>query len=83
MDLRDGTPTLPLLIAAQRDSEIHRALSGEPVEDALGRVAATGALEEAREVASDYAARARAVLDGDPDRASLEALTHAVVDRER
>jgi geranylgeranyl pyrophosphate synthase len=46
-------------------------------------VAATGALEEAREVASDYAARARAVLDGDPDRASLEALTHAVVDRER
>jgi geranylgeranyl pyrophosphate synthase len=83
VDLRDGTPTLPLLIAAQRDSEVHRALSGEPVADALGRVAATGALEEAREVASDYAARARAVLDGDPDRASLEALTHAVVDRER
>jgi geranylgeranyl pyrophosphate synthase len=83
VDLRDGTPTLPLLIAAQRDPEVHRALSGEPVEEALGRVAATGALEEAREVASDYAARARAVLDGDPDRASLEALTHAVVDRER
>jgi geranylgeranyl pyrophosphate synthase len=83
VDLRDGTPTLPLLIAAQRDPEIHRALAGEPAEDALGRVAATGALEEAREVASDYAARARAVLDGDPDRASLEALTHAVVDRER
>jgi geranylgeranyl pyrophosphate synthase len=83
VDLRDGTPTLPLLIAAQRDSEVHRALSGEPVADALGRVAAKGALEEAREVASDYAARARAVLDGDPDRASLEALTHAVVDRER
>jgi geranylgeranyl pyrophosphate synthase len=83
VDLRDGTPTLPLLIAARRDPEIRRALSGEPVPDALARVAATGALEEAREVAFDYAARARAALDGEPDRSSLEALTHAVVDRER
>jgi geranylgeranyl pyrophosphate synthase len=83
VDLRDGTPTLPLLIAAQRDPEIHRALSGEPVADALERVAATGALGEARKVASAYAARARAVLDGDPDRVSLDALTRAVVDRER
>jgi hypothetical protein len=33
-------------------------------------------------LAEDYAARARAALDGQPDRGSLEALTHAVVNRE-
>ena len=83
VDLRDGTPTLPLILAARRDPLVRRALLGESVADALERVAATGALEEAREVACDYAARARNALDGEPDRASLEALTHAVVDRER
>ena len=31
---------------------------------------------------SGYAAEARAALDGRPDRASLETLTHIVVDRE-
>ena len=47
------------------------------------RVAATGALDEARRVALDYARRARARLDGELHRDELEALTHAVVDRER
>jgi geranylgeranyl pyrophosphate synthase len=83
VDLRDGTPTLPLLIAAQRDPEVRRALYGEPVSDALERVAATGALEDARDAARAYAAEARAVLDGSLERESLEALTYAVVDRER
>jgi geranylgeranyl pyrophosphate synthase len=82
VDLRDGTPTLPLLIAARRDPGVWRALAGEPIPDALDRVAATGALEEARAYALEYAERARGSLDGDPDRTSLEALTHAVVDRE-
>jgi geranylgeranyl pyrophosphate synthase len=82
VDLKDGTPTLPLLLAARRDPVVWRALAGETVADALDRVAATGALEESREVALDYAAQARAALDGEPDRASLEALTHAVVNRE-
>jgi len=82
VDLRDGTPTLPLILAAREDPLVWRALAGEPVEDALDRVAATGALEEARMLALDYALRARAELDGEPDRESLEALTYAVVDRE-
>jgi geranylgeranyl pyrophosphate synthase len=56
--------------------------SGDQVADALERVAATGALETARALAEDYAAQARAALDGEPDRASLEALTHAVVNRQ-
>lgn len=82
VDLRDGTPTLPLILAAREDPQVWRALAGERVEDALERVAASGALERSREVALEYARRARAALDGEPDRESLEALTHAVVDRE-
>ena len=82
VDLRDGTPTLPLILAARSDEAVGRALAGEDVPDALERVAATGALDEARELALRYAAQARAALDGQPDRASLETLTHIVVDRE-
>jgi geranylgeranyl pyrophosphate synthase len=82
VDLRDGTPTLPLILAARADREVRRALSGEDVPDALDRVAATGALHEARGLALEYAARARAVLDGHPSRDSLEVLTHLVVDRD-
>jgi geranylgeranyl pyrophosphate synthase len=82
VDLRDGTPTLPLIVAARRDPLVRRALAGETVQGALGRVAASGALETARDLALRYAARAREALDGEPERASLEALTHLVVDRE-
>ena len=82
-DLRDGTPTLPLLLAAQQDAVVRAALAGGPMDGALVRVGATGALDEAREVALDYARQARARLDGELHRDELEALTHVVVDRER
>jgi geranylgeranyl pyrophosphate synthase len=82
-DLRDGTPTLPLLLAAQEDDVVRRALAGGPLESALVRVAATGALERSRETALDYARRARASLDGAVRREELAALADAVVDRNR
>ena len=86
-DLRDGTPTLPLLLAAQQDEVVHRALAGDPAAlqngGALVRVAATGALDRSRDVALDYARRARACLNGELFRDELESLTHAVVNRER
>jgi geranylgeranyl pyrophosphate synthase len=81
-DLREGTPTLPLILAAREDPEVRLALAGAPLDGALLRVADTGALEHAREVALDYARRARACLDGHLRREELEALTDAVVDRE-
>jgi geranylgeranyl pyrophosphate synthase len=81
VDLRDGTPTLPLILAAREDERIARALAGEHVPDALAHVAQSGALAASRELALDYARRARHVLNGAPDRDSLEALTHLVVDR--
>jgi octaprenyl-diphosphate synthase len=82
-DLRDGTPTLPLLLAAAEDDVVRAALAGGPLDGALVRVAATGALERSREVALDYASRARACLNGELHRDELETLTHAVVNRER
>jgi geranylgeranyl pyrophosphate synthase len=81
VDLRDGTPTLPLILAAREDPRVWDALAGDHVPDALERVAATGALDASREVALEYARSARAALNGARDRASLEALTYAVVDR--
>ncbi len=82
-DLRDGTPTLPLLLAAREDAVVRDALAGGPLDGALVRVAASGALERSREVALDYARRARACLNGQLHRDELESLTHAVVNRER
>jgi geranylgeranyl pyrophosphate synthase len=86
-DLRDGTPTLPLLLAAQQDEVVRAALAGDHAAltegGALVRVAATGALEQSRDVALDYARQARACLNGELHRDELESLTHAVVNRER
>jgi geranylgeranyl pyrophosphate synthase len=80
-DLREGTPTIPLLFAAREDQVVRRALAGGSLDGALLRVAATGAIERSREFALDYAARARSFLGEHPHREELEALTYAVVDR--
>jgi geranylgeranyl pyrophosphate synthase len=79
-DLREGTPTLPLLLAAREDAVVRAALAGGPLDGALIRVAGTGAFDAAREVALRYAAEARSHLDG-RYRPELEALTHIVVER--
>ena len=81
-DLREGTPTLPLLLAAQTDEVVRAAIAGGPTTGVLVRVAATGALERSRQVALDYARTARESLNGDQHRSELEALADAVVDRQ-
>jgi geranylgeranyl pyrophosphate synthase len=82
-DLREGTPTLPLLLAAERDELVRAALAGtEPLEGVLLRVASTGAIDESREVAAAYARKARACLNGESHRDELESLTYAVVNRD-
>src|SRR5205085_6166616 len=82
VDLREGTPTLPLILAAREDEVVRRALAGGPLDGARVRVAETGALDRSRVVALEYTRRARACLDGHLRRHELEALTDAVVDRE-
>jgi geranylgeranyl pyrophosphate synthase len=82
-DLRDGTPTLPLLLAAERDEVVRAAIAGGPLEGVLVRVAASGALERSRQTALDYATRARSSLAEGTHRPELEALANAVVERNR
>jgi octaprenyl-diphosphate synthase len=80
-DLREGTPTMPLLLAAAQNEQVRRALAGGPLDGALVAVAATDALARSREAALDYARRARAFLGAHPHKDELETLTFAVVDR--
>jgi octaprenyl-diphosphate synthase len=83
-DLREGTPTLPLILASRADEAVREALRGTgSLDGVLVRVAATGALDRSRELALEYAARARNALDGATYREELEALTYAAVDRSR
>jgi geranylgeranyl pyrophosphate synthase len=79
-DLRDGTPTLPLILGAQEDVHVRRALAGGPQDGALVRVAESGALERSREIAIRYAERAHASLNG-RHRKELDALVTAVLER--
>ena len=69
-------------VAAREDEVVRRALAGGPLEGALVRVAATGALDESRELALNYASKARACLNGELHREELETLTHLVVHRD-
>ena len=84
-DPAERDPSLVLvrrdLLAAQKDEVVRAAIAGGPLEGVLVRVAATGALDRANEVALDYARRARESLGAVPRRAELEALALAVVDR--
>jgi geranylgeranyl pyrophosphate synthase len=80
-DLREGTPTMPLLYAAAADATVRAALGGGPLDGALVRVGMTDALERSRAAALDYASKARSLLGGETHREELEALTYAVVDR--
>jgi geranylgeranyl pyrophosphate synthase len=80
-DLREGTPTMPLLLAARVDPVVRAALAGGPLDGALVRVAATDAIALSGEQALAYAAKARSFLGSQRHREELEILTDAVVDR--
>jgi geranylgeranyl pyrophosphate synthase len=85
-DLFDGTVTLPLILARQRDASLTGAV--RCVEEAAAicdRIAATGALEEARQQALGYVAEAKRVLDGldlsEQRRHALQLVADGVVER--
>jgi geranylgeranyl pyrophosphate synthase len=88
-DLLDGTVTLPFILARERDAALAgvdlRALSGPRQAEALcERIAATGALDEAREQALGVVAGAKAslpeILTGGRSEL-LELVADAVVER--
>jgi geranylgeranyl pyrophosphate synthase len=80
-DLREGTPTMPLLYAAAEDEAVRAALAGGSLNGALVRVGMTDALARSRDAALDYASKARSYLGAESHREELEVLTYAVVDR--
>ncbi|NUZ05673.1 polyprenyl synthetase family protein [Piscinibacter koreensis] len=81
-DLREGKPTLPLLIAMERGSEDERALIRHAIEhgevarlpDIVRIVRSTGALEATREAARAEANEARCALEALPVSQFREAL---------
>jgi geranylgeranyl pyrophosphate synthase len=88
-DLLDGTVTLPFILARERDPSLAaldpRAIAdAEQAEAICDRIAATGALEEARALALEHVDAAKAVVpDGLPDRerAALLLVADGVVAR--
>lgn len=85
-DLLDGTVTLPLIIARERDAslaaeDLREVTTPEAAAEICARIAATGALDEARSQALTMVAEAK---DGLPDvgqRRVLELVADSVVDR--
>jgi geranylgeranyl pyrophosphate synthase len=90
-DLLDGTVTLPLILARERDPQLARfdlaELDGpEQAERLCERIAATGALDEARERALAVVAEAKAALPAilpDGRAALLDLVADSVVERYR
>jgi geranylgeranyl pyrophosphate synthase len=90
-DLLDGTVTLPLILARERDTSLAAldlaSLQGpEEAAELCDRIAATGALREARERALAFVAEAKAALPTllPRDRAALlDLVADAVVERYR
>ncbi len=90
-DLLDGTVTLPLILAREREPELASfdlaALDGpEQAEQLCERIAATGALDEARERALGVVAEAKAELPAilpDGRAGLLDLVADAVVERYR
>ena len=89
-DLLDGTVTLPLLLAAQRDEHVAAALldrerAAADVVGVLARVAATGAVADTRRAVLEHAEAARTTLNALPDRSdrrALEAIVQAATTRD-
>jgi geranylgeranyl pyrophosphate synthase len=87
-DLLDGTVTLPLILARRSDPELAaldlRSVRGaEAAAEVCGRIAATGALQEARERALAMVGCAKRDLPDLPpaQRAALELVADGVVER--
>jgi geranylgeranyl pyrophosphate synthase len=87
-DLLDGTVTLPLILAREQDPQlaaidVRSIRSAQDAEAVCDRIAATGALERAREEAFGMVADAKRALPELPEaqQAALELVADGVVDR--
>ena len=90
IDLRDGNPSLPIVLAVRCDPEVARAfqspeLSASEIAYIRGRIRASGVLAEARALAAEYGERARRaleVLPPSPDRDGVAAVIDQLLHRQ-
>ncbi len=88
-DLRDGNPSLPLVLALKEDLEVRRVFQKKTptrreIQDTLGRVRASGVLRAARCLAEKYVSQAAAalhILPSSPYRTTLLQLIGQLTDR--
>jgi len=89
VDLRDGNPSLPIVLALARDGELARLFASErlvaaDIEAGLARIRLTGVLTAVAERArahTDAALATLAELPDSPYRSALFALTHGLAER--
>jgi octaprenyl-diphosphate synthase len=89
IDLRDGNPSLPIVLALARDPELGRIFQKpEPtpsdIDVALARIRDSAVLAEVRTLASEYGTRAHQkmdVLPSSPDKDHLRALIDQLTER--
>jgi octaprenyl-diphosphate synthase len=89
IDLRDGNPSLPVVLALRRDAEIRRIfekpeLTPTEINVALVRIRDLGVLSEVRTLAAEYGARARENLECLPpsgDRDHLMQMVDQLIER--
>ena len=87
IDLRDGNPSLPLILAVAQDPEVRRVFvtagaSEADVETALEHVRRLGVLRSVRELAESYTGRARDLLLSLPYGPHRQALTDIIAEVE-
>jgi geranylgeranyl pyrophosphate synthase len=89
IDLRDGNPSLPLVMTVQRDPEVRRIFEKQdPTEDeiqmALEKVRNSGVLAEGQRLARSYGQQSLAALENlepSPYYDSLVYFTQQLIDR--
>jgi octaprenyl-diphosphate synthase len=91
IDLRDGNPSLPIVLALGADPEVARLFASDrlapaEIESGLARIRKSGVLAPVAERARGHVAAARreiGLLAESPHRDALDALTAALVERRR
>ncbi len=89
LDLRDGNPSLPVVLALDRDADVARifqktAPTATEIEFALERMRASGVLDEGRALAIEYRTRTRRDLEALPpsaDRDLLVSMADQLIER--
>jgi octaprenyl-diphosphate synthase len=87
IDLRDGNPSLPLVLAVARDPEVRRVFvepnaSEAEIDAALVLVRGLDVLDQVRRLAEDYTQRARQLLDDLPYSDYRQALADIIAEVE-